>query len=69
MQCRVKRGEHGSTFGGNPLACVVARTALRVLIEEGMIENAERTGAYVKTELEGFDSPIVKEVRGRAVRK
>ncbi len=40
----LKPGEHGSTFGGNPLACAVARTALRVLVEEGMIENAARQG-------------------------
>jgi ornithine--oxo-acid transaminase len=38
-------GQHGSTFGGNPLACAIARTALRVLVEEGMITNAERQGA------------------------
>ena len=42
----LKPGEHGSTFGGNPRACRVARAALRVLVEEGMIENAERMGAY-----------------------
>src|SRR6201999_4668186 len=57
-------GEHGSTFGGNPLACAVARMALRVLIEEGMIENAARVGARLKRNLEDIRSNLVKEVRG-----
>ena len=41
----LKPGQHGSTFGGNPLACAIARAALKVLVEEGMIPNAERQGA------------------------
>jgi ornithine--oxo-acid transaminase len=57
-------GEHGSTFGGNPLACAVARTALRVLVEEGMIENAARVGARLKQNLQAIRSNQVKEVRG-----
>ncbi|MGC8536759.1 MAG: ornithine--oxo-acid transaminase [Rhizomicrobium sp.] len=60
-------GEHGSTFGGNPLACAVARAALKVLIEEGMIENAMRMGSYLKTGLEALHSPVFKEVRGRGL--
>ena len=60
-------GQHGSTFGGNPLACAVARMALKVLIEEGMIENAERQGAYFKARLEDMQSGIVHEVRGRGL--
>jgi ornithine--oxo-acid transaminase len=60
-------GEHGSTFGGNPLACAVARTALRVLIEEGMIENATRMGRHLKTGLESLRSTLFKEVRGRGL--
>jgi ornithine--oxo-acid transaminase len=60
-------GEHGSTFGGNPLACAIARAALRVLIEEGMIENAERQGAYFKTALKAMRADCVKEVRGRGL--
>lgn len=63
----LKPGEHGSTFGGNPLACVIARTALRVLIEEGMIENSARMGAYFKAGLEDIDSPVIKEIRGRGL--
>ncbi|MCP4352334.1 MAG: ornithine--oxo-acid transaminase [Desulfobacterales bacterium] len=57
-------GEHGSTFGGNPLACAVARTALKVLIEENMIENAAAMGNYFQSQLLEIDSPNIKEIRG-----
>ena len=60
-------GEHGSTFGGNPLACAVARMALKVLIEERMVENAVETGAYFKQGLEGIKSKKIKTVRGRGL--
>jgi ornithine--oxo-acid transaminase len=60
-------GEHGSTFGGNPLACAVARAALKVLSEEGMIENAARVGERLKTGLAAIATPRVKEVRGRGL--
>ncbi len=60
-------GEHGSTFGGNPLACAVARTAIRVLVEEGMIENAERVGDYFLQELQKLKNPLIKEVRGKGL--
>jgi len=60
-------GEHGSTFGGNPLACAVARTALRVLIEEGMIENAAAMGAYFLEGLQQIKSDRIAEVRGRGL--
>lgn len=63
----LKPGQHGSTFGGNPLACAVARAALKALIEEGMIENAARQGAYFMTQLEGLRSEVVREVRGRGL--
>ena len=63
----LKPGDHGSTFGGNPLACAVARAALRVLVEEGMIENAAEQGAYLKAELESLRAEAVKEVRGRGL--
>jgi ornithine--oxo-acid transaminase len=63
----LRPGEHGSTFGGNPLACAVARMALRVLVDEGMIENAAEQGAYFKAGLEAIRSNAVKEVRGRGL--
>jgi len=60
-------GEHGSTFGGNPLACAVARAALRVLTEEGMVENAARVGDRLQASLASIPSDHVKEVRGRGL--
>jgi len=63
----LKPGEHGSTFGGNPLACAVARAALKALVEEGMIDNAERVGARLMGSLASIRSDAVKEVRGRGL--
>lgn len=63
----LRPGEHGSTFGGNPLACAVARTAVRVLIEEGMIENAEQMGAYFVERLKDIRNNLIREVRGRGL--
>ncbi len=60
-------GQHGSTFGGNPLACAVSRMALKVLTEENMIENSAKLGAYFKQQLEGIDGGRIKEVRGRGL--
>jgi ornithine--oxo-acid transaminase len=60
-------GQHGSTFGGNPLACAVARAALTVLTEEGMIENAARMGERFKTQLNEVRTPAVREIRGRGL--
>jgi ornithine--oxo-acid transaminase len=60
-------GEHGSTFGGNPLGMAVARAALRVLVEENMIENSARMGEYFYEQLAEITSPHVKEVRGKGL--
>jgi ornithine--oxo-acid transaminase len=57
-------GEHGSTFGGNPLACAIARMALKVLVEEGMIENAASIGERLKRNLSDIRSSRMREVRG-----
>ena len=63
----LRPGEHGSTFGGNPLACAVARAALRVLVEEDMIGNGAAMGEHLMASLRGLRSPLVKEVRGRGL--
>jgi ornithine--oxo-acid transaminase len=60
-------GDHGSTFGGNPLGAAVGRAALRVLLEEGLIERSAELGAYLLGRLRRLESPYVKEVRGRGL--
>jgi len=60
-------GDHGSIYGGNPLGCAVAQTALEVIIDEGMIENSERQGTYFIDQLRSIVSPHVREVRGKGL--
>ena len=60
-------GSHGSTFGGNPLACAVSEAALDVMIDENLIEKSRELGEYFKTELQKIDDPRIKEVRGRGL--
>jgi len=62
-----KPGEHGSTFAGNPLACSVAREALKVLVEEGLVENSEKMGNYFMDKLKTIKSKHIKEVRGKGL--
>jgi len=62
-----KPGEHGSTFGGNPLACAIAREALRIVKEENLIENAAEQGTYFLEKLKKIRSKFIKEVRGRGL--
>ena len=62
-----KPGDHGSTFGGNPLGCAVARTALRVLVKEKMVERAAELGAYFLDKLRALRSPDLREVRGKGL--
>lgn len=63
----IKPGEHGSTYGGNPLACAVAIKALEVLKEENMAANAEAMGELLRSELKKLNSPFVSIVRGRGL--
>jgi len=60
-------GEHGSTFGGNPLAAAIARTSLKVLVEEGLVENAAKMGEHFLEGLHRIEPPHVKEIRGRGL--
>lgn len=60
-------GDHGSTFGGNPLGAAVAREALKVLVEEGLIERSAELGAHLLERLRSLASPLVAEVRGRGL--
>jgi ornithine--oxo-acid transaminase len=60
-------GDHGSTFGGNPLACAVARSALKVLVEEKLVERSAELGAYFLSQLQTMKSADLKEVRGKGL--
>jgi ornithine--oxo-acid transaminase len=60
-------GDHGSTFGGNPLAAAAGRAALAVIREEKLAENAEQMGTYFMEQLAEIPSPYVKEVRGKGL--
>jgi ornithine--oxo-acid transaminase len=62
-----KPGDHGSTFGGNPLACAVARTALQVLIDEKLVERSAELGEYFLAKLRAITSPVIREIRGRGL--
>ena len=63
----IKPGEHGSTFGGNPLACVVAVAALKVLRDQNLAANAQEMGVLFRSELEKINSPFISMVRGKGL--
>lgn len=63
----IQPGEHGSTYGGNPLACAVATTALQVLIDENLAENANTLGLRLRTQLQNLNLPIIKHIRGKGL--
>ncbi|AXY78482.1 ornithine--oxo-acid transaminase [Paraflavitalea soli] len=67
IMLNIKPGEHGSTYGGGPLACKVAMAALSVLKEEGMAENAETMGQLFRQELQALNSPYIKTIRGKGL--
>ncbi len=62
-----KPGEHGSTFGGNPLACAIAREALNVLVDEKLVENSAELGDYFLEKLGSLKHDSIKEIRGRGL--
>ncbi len=63
----IKPGEHGSTFGGNPLSCAVARAAVSVLVDEKLADRAFRLGEVFRSEVKAMNSPIVEAVRGKGL--
>src|SRR5206468_5040474 len=63
----IKPGEHGSTYGGNPLACKIAITALQVLKEEKMAGNAQAMGELLRSELKKLQSPHISIIRGKGL--
>lgn len=67
IMMNIKPGEHGSTYGGNPLACAVAIAALQVLKEEQLTENAEAMGMVLRNELAKLNSPFIKTIRGKGL--
>jgi len=67
VMLNIKPGEHGSTYGGNPLACKVAIASLQVLKDEQLAEKSEELGNYFRTQLEALNSPYIKLVRGKGL--
>ena len=62
-----KPGDHGSTFGGNPLGCAVAKAAVEVLVDEGMVENSAKLGDYFLEKLHTIKSDKIREIRGKGL--
>ncbi len=60
-------GNHGSTFGGNPVACAVGKAAVEVTLEEGLVENSFKMGEYLREELANLNSPHIAEIRGKGL--
>ncbi len=67
IMLNIKPGEHGSTFGGNPIAAKVSIAALQVIKEEHLMENAERLGKIFREEMSKFNSPMIEKVRGKGL--
>ena len=63
----LRPGDHGSTFGGNPLGSAIARAAMRVLVDEGLVERSREMGAYFKGRLQRIEGEHIKEVRGKGL--
>ncbi|OJV28453.1 MAG: ornithine--oxo-acid transaminase [Bacteroidetes bacterium 37-13] len=67
IMLQIQPGEHGSTYGGNPLACAVAVAALQVLKDENLAQNSFYLGNYFRQQMATFKSPLIKEVRGKGL--
>ncbi len=67
IMLQIKPGEHGSTYGGNPLACAVAMKALEVIKDENMVENSYKMGELLRAELAKLNSPFIASIRGRGL--
>jgi len=67
IMMNIKPGEHGSTYGGNPLACAVAIESLKILKEENMMQNAETMGNLLRDELQKLNSPFISIIRGKGL--
>ena len=67
VMMNIRPGEHGSTYGGNPLACKVAMSALQVLKDENMVQNAHYLGKYLRQELNKIKHPLIKLIRGKGL--
>ena len=67
IMLQIKPGEHGSTYGGNPLACAVAMKALEVIKSEKMVENSFKMGEILRAELSNLNSPFIASIRGRGL--
>jgi len=63
----IRPGEHGSTYGGNPMAATIAITALNVLIDEKMADNAEKLGEIFRSEMKSIQSEMIETVRGKGL--
>lgn len=67
IMMNIKPGEHGSTYGGNPLACAVAMEALQVLLDENLAKNAYELGEFLRNELSKINSPLISKIRGKGL--
>ena len=67
IMMNIRPGEHGSTYGGNPLACKVAMSALQVIKDENLIQNAHYLGKYFRQELNKIKHPLIKLIRGKGL--
>ncbi len=63
----IKPGDHGSTYGGNPLGMAVAKAAVKTIVDEGMVENSAKQGELLKSELLKLDQSMFREIRGRGL--